>query len=235
MFRNHKFLRHTVILLFGVLMFSCEGNPASENREITVDTTEQEDTAMVVQTGKTAQDRLEELRAWMNEKSSQGDTAIRADWPEVREKLRERNAQIERGFDSLSTESKEEYRRLRGRYSQWEERQERRQQIPLDPQKVTQWEKELLREFSAPGAVTTQNVREVYLTFIGVVRAKRQNWSDGDWDYVDHVYSQLNQRRREVEGNISSGDKLKIRALQAEYLTLEGTADAQSLMRDMRN
>lgn len=233
--RTDKILKHIAILCLGLFLLSCEGNPSNENREITVDTTESEDTAMVMRTGKTAQDRLEELRGWMNEKADQGDTAIRADWPQVREKLRARNAQIERGFDSLSTESKEEYRRLKGRYSQWEERQERRQQTPLDPQKVTQWEKELLREFSSPGSITTQNVREVYLTFIGVVRAKRQNWSDGDWDYVDHVYSQLNQRRRELEGSISSGDKLKIRALQAEYLTLEGTADAQSLMRDMRN
>jgi hypothetical protein len=38
-----------------------------------------------------------------------------------------------------------------------------------------------------------------------------------------------------VEGQISNSDKLKVRALQAEYLTLEGAADAQSLMRNMRN
>ncbi|WP_240773203.1 hypothetical protein [Pontibacter sp. SGAir0037] len=216
-------------------MISCDGNPASENREITVDPHSDEDTVSVMKTGKTAQDRLEELRAWMNEKTDRADTAIRADWPEVREKLRERNAQIEQGFDSLTTESKEEYKRLKDRYSQWEERQERRQQTPLDPQKVNQWEEQLLREYAAPGSITTQNVREAYLTFIGAVRTKRQNWSDSDWDYVDHVYSQLNQRRRQLEGNISSGDKLKIRSLQAEYLTLEGTADARSLMRDMRN
>lgn len=234
LFINRK-IKYASFLCFCFLLAGCDTNQANENREITVDTTENDDTVKVVKTGKTAQGKLEELRAWMNEKVERGDTAIRNDWPQTREKLRERNTQIERGFDSLSTESKEEYKRLKSRYSRWEERQERRQQIPLDPQKVTQWKEELLREFAAPDAITSQNVREAYLTFMGVVRAKKQNWTDSDWDYVDHVYSQLNQRRRGLEGSISAGDKLKIKALQSEYLTLEGAADAQSLMRDMRN
>jgi hypothetical protein len=71
--------------------------------------------------------------------------------------------------------------------------------------------------------------------FMGEVRAKRQNWSQGDWDYVDHVYGQLNQRKRQLEGQVAGSDRVKIRTLQAEYLTLEGAADAQSLLRNMRN
>jgi len=79
--------------------------------------------------------------------------------------------------------------------------------------------------------VQPENIREAYLTFMGEVRTNRRNWTQDDWDYVDYVYGQLNQRRREIEGQLRTADKLKIRTLQAEYLTLEGAADTQSMLR----
>ncbi|MFD2245497.1 hypothetical protein [Pontibacter ruber] len=231
----HNAMRYAAALCLCLALLSCERNRTVEDtEEITVDTAEREDTARVVRTGKTAEDRLEELRGWMNEKSGSADTAIRRDWPEVKEKFRQRTAELDEDIDSLSAESKEEYNQLKSRYQRWEERQERRQQTPLDKAKLTQWQEQLLREYKDINKISPQNIREAYLTFMGVVRAKRQKWTQSDWDYVDYVYGQLNQRRGEIEGQIASGDNLKIRSLQAEYLTLEGSADAGSLMRDLR-
>ncbi|MFD3001592.1 DUF6565 domain-containing protein [Pontibacter toksunensis] len=203
--------------------------------EITVDTAESEDTARVVRTGNTAEDELEEFRAWLNRQTEKGDTAIRREWPQVREELRERNARLEQKFDSLSEQSKEEFRTLQGRYERWEDRQERRQDQPLDPAKVTQWQNQLLDEYNNLNNVQPENIREAYLTLMGEVRAKRSNWTQDDWDYVDYVYSQLNQRRREIENQLRTSDKLKIRTLQAEYLALEGSADTQDMLRGSAN
>lgn len=196
-----------------------------------MDTADGEDTARVIKTGNTAEDELEEFRAWLNRQTEKGDTAIRREWPQVREELRERNARLEQKFDSLSEKSKEEYRTLQGRYERWEERQERRQQQPLDLTKVSQWQGQLLDEYKNLNRIQPDNIREAYLTFMGEVRAKRNNWTQDDWDYVDHVYSQLNQRRRELEGQLRTSDKLKIRTLQAEYLALEGSADTRDMLR----
>ena len=217
------------------LLSSCEGRRDVEDTEVvTVDTAE-EDTAMVVKSGKTAEEQLEEFRGWLNRQSEKGDTAIRSNWPKVKEELRQRNAQLEQNFDSLSEKSQEEYKDLRKRYERWEARQERRQQQPLETAKLQTFQEQLLREYSNVKNINAGNIREAYLTFMGTVRAKRRNWSQDDWDYVDHVYARLNDRRGQLEGQISTGDNLKIRALQAEYLALEGSADTQSAVRGTQN
>ncbi|RDV16235.1 hypothetical protein DXT99_06075 [Pontibacter diazotrophicus] len=224
-------LRYTAILCLSFALWSCESRREVETtEEITVDTAESEDTARVIKTGNTAEDELEEFRAWLNRQTERGDTAIRSEWPQVREELRERNTRLEQKFDSLSEQSKEEFKTLQSRYERWEDRQERRQQQPLDPAKVNQWQDQLLDEYDNLNNIQPENIREAYLTFMGEVRAKRRNWSQDDWDYVDYVYSQLNQRRRQLEGQLRTSDRLKIRTLQAEYLALEGSADTMDML-----
>lgn len=228
--------RYTAILCLGFALWSCENRREVERtEEITVDTAEGEDTARVIKTGNTAEDELEAFRAWLNRQTEKGDTAIRREWPQVREELRARNARLEQKFDSLSEQSKEEFRTLQGRYERWEERQERRQDQPLEPAKITQWQNQLLDEYKNLDRIQPENIREAYLTFMGKVRAKRSNWTQDDWDYVDYVYSQLNQRRRQIESQLRTSDKLKIRTLQAEYLALEGSADTQDMLRGSAN
>lgn len=223
------------ILCLACLVWGCDGRRDVEDTEVvTVDTAE-EDTAVVVQNGKTAEQRLDEFRSWLNQQTDKGDTAIRRNWPKVKEEMRQRNAQLEQNFDSLSEKSKQEYRDLKTRYDRWEARQDRRQQQPLDPAKLDNLKNKLLREYSNLDKVTADNIREAYLTFMGTVRAQRRNWTQDDWDYVDYVYSQLNNRRGQVEGQIRTGDNIKIRALQAEYLTLEGAADTQSAIRSTKD
>lgn len=231
-----EILNKYILLVFAgslaIAFIGCESRrTADETNEVTIDTAEPGDTAMVVRSGETAEQKVERLRGWLNRKASGADTSIRENWPETRERIRDINADIEQNFDSLSTKSQEEYRQLKERYAQWEAEQEHRQQQPLHPEQISSWEDQLLREYKNINAITPQNVREAYLTFMGSVRAKKSNYSQNDWDYVDHVYSKLNQRRRQIEGQMSTTDKLKIRALQAEYLALEGAADTQSMLR----
>jgi len=217
------------------LLWSCDSRRQVEGEETAATTSRDRDTATVVRTGDSSAEReLEEFRAWMNKQAEKGDTAIRREWPQVKEELRRRNAQLESKFDSLSAKSKEEYRDLQRRYRSWEERQDRRMQQPLQASKVTAWQKELLREYSDLSALQPSQMREAYLTFLGTVRTKKSNWTQDDWDYVDHVYSKLNDRRRQLEGQISNSDNLKIRTLQAEYLTLEGAADTKDMLRDVK-
>ncbi|MHA6250254.1 hypothetical protein ACXYMU_20130 [Pontibacter sp. CAU 1760] len=229
-------IRVAFVACTSFMVGSCEGRrDVEETGEITVDTAERDDTALVYKSGKTAEDELDEFRNWLNRQTERGDTAIRREWPAVREELRERNAKLEQKFDSLTEQSKAEYLDLQNRYRRWEERQERRQQQPLDPAAVGRWQNQLLRSYSNLDQIQPGNIREAYLTFMGEVRTNRRSWSQNDWDYVDYVYSQLNQRRRTMESQLRTGDKLKIRTLQAEYLALEGSADTQDMLRGDAN
>ncbi|WP_347158908.1 hypothetical protein [Pontibacter chitinilyticus] len=237
----YPILRYTAALCFCLALYSCEGRRPVEGTEAVKQTddtapviADEPDTARVIKTGNTADEEVEEFRAWLNQQASRGDTAIRKEWPEVRQQLRQKNAQLEEKFDSLSEKGKAEFRNLQKNYNSWEARQERRQQQPLDAQRITQWKKQLLGEYSDIEDISAATAREAYLTFMGTVRTKRKTWTDDDWDYVDHVYSQLNQRRRQIESGISTGDNIKIRTLQAEYLALEGSADTKSILRGVQ-
>jgi len=238
MHKIHASLKYISVVCLSLSLLGCEGRREVEGSgEITdtdpvITTDERTDTAKLVVTGESADDQLEEFRGWLNQQVDKGDEAIREDWPQTREKLRQRNTELEQKFDSLSVEGKEEYRQLQDRYAQWEARQERRQQQPLGPKEITRWEKQLLGEYNRIGDISAANVREAYLTFMGGVRTKRRGWTQDDWDYVDYVYGQLNQRRRQIESEISTTDNIKIRTLQAEYLTLESAADTKSILRD---
>ncbi len=217
-----------------LLLWSCERTQNTENKEIAVEGSEPGDTARVIKTGQTAEDRLEDMREWMSDRTT-GDDTIENDTSSMRKEFKRRTAELDARMDSLSEKSRAEYQQLKDRYNNWEARQQRRQQTPLQPNKLKQWQDQLLREFKDLQTVTPANVREAYLTFMGVVRAKRQNWTQDDWDYVDYVYGQLNERKRQIDDNMSTGDLLKVKALQAEYLTLEGAADTQSMIGTMRD
>lgn len=209
---------------------ACDGGREVEGEETVAEKRDTSDTITVARTDDNAEQELDEFRDWLNTQADKGDTAIRREWPRIREELRRRNAALEEDFDSLSARSQEEFRSLQERYRTWEERQERRQQQPLQKNQIQQWQQQLLREYANLENIQVDQMREAYLTFMGAVRTKRRNWTMDDWDYVDYVYGELNQRRRQLEGELSGADKLKIRTLQAEYLTLEGAADTKSLL-----
>lgn len=231
--RLHNILKYSLLLCLAASAMGCDSNRTVEgNEELAANSPDNQDTAVVVRSGESAEQELNEFREWLNRQADKGDTAIRKEWPQMKEDLRQKNAELERNFDSLSAKSKQEYRELQQRYKNWEARQERRQQQPLDRDKITQWQEQLLREHSNISAISATQMREAYLTFIGTVRTKRRSWTQDDWDYVDYVYSELNQRRRQLEGNLRVADNLKIRSLQAEYLALEGSADTKDMLQN---
>lgn len=171
-------------------------------------------------------DELREFRDWINTQTARADTNASRRWPKVKEEFRTRTEHLETRLDSLSEDSKREYAELKQRYQTWENQQDKRTAQPLNEATLAKWRKELLGERADLKTVTGANARETYLLFMGIVRAKKQHWTPTDWDYVDQVYGELNTRKREIESAIPTSDRVKIKALQSEYLALEGAADA---------
>ncbi|KAA3439183.1 hypothetical protein [Rufibacter hautae] len=185
-----------------------------------------------------AEQDLAELREWMRDKTdstgrNDSDTTKRG--ARIREEFREKTAQLDTKMDSLSAKSKAEYKELRRKYENWETRNQQRSAMPLNQQTLQRFEEELFGSANALDAqLTAAQMREVYTQFLQNVRARRTTWTAADWDYVDEIYSRLNQKKDQVEDQIPGQDKLKIKALQAEYLTLETTKDAKDLAREIK-
>jgi len=214
------------------LMVACM---ACESRSTaTTSTSDTNDTITVSRRNTRVSQELEEFRNWVSIRANRTDSSARENWPEVKEDFKERTSRIESRLDSLSADSKAEYARLKTEYQAWENKKERRESKPLDANKLRQWEQELLGPTKELATLTAADMRETYLLFMGIVRAKKNKWTQDDWDYVDNVYSRLNARKQELEGGIPTTDRIKIKSLQAEYLALEATHDAKDLYQHVR-
>ncbi|MBK0404000.1 hypothetical protein I5M27_13480 [Adhaeribacter sp. BT258] len=210
---------------------SCERTTRTETNTEATD----RDTVTVSRTETTtktkADDEVRDFQDWVNDKTNRADSNAKEKWPEVKEDFKTRSAQLDAKMDSFSADTRREYEAAKARYQAWENRRDTRTSRPLDNAHLSSWRNTLLGNFGNLKTVTATNVKEVYLTFMGAVRAKKANWTQEDWDYVDQVYGELNQRKREIDNAISTTDAVKIKTLQAEYLTLEASADAQDVTR----
>ena len=213
-----------------VAFFACE----SRTTTTTTTTTDNNDTITVSQRNVKVSQELEDFKNWVNTKANRTDSSACENWPEVKEDFKQRSARIESKLDSLSADSKAEYARMKSQYQAWEAKKESRESKPLDATKLRQWEQELLGPTKELTTLTAPDMRETYLLFMGIVRAKKSKWNQDDWDYVDNVYSRLNARREELEGGIPTTDRIKIKSLQAEYLALEASHDAKDLYQHVK-
>src|SRR5690606_20368566 len=122
-------------------------------------------------------DELREFRDWVNNKTAEADTNASRRWPKVKDEFKTRTSHLETRLDSLSEDSKREYAELKKRYEVWEKKQEVRTSQPLNEATLKQWKQDLLGERQDLSTVTAGNARETYLMFMGVVRAKKANWT----------------------------------------------------------
>jgi len=220
-------LKQTNIFILAGILLACETR--------TVATTEAGDnTAIVTERDPETERELREFKAWVNDKANRVDSSADKNWPKVKEEYKARTARLESRMDSLSVQSKQEYAELKSKYRNWETKKERRESKPLQADKIQEWQQQLLGNNTNLAALTAADMRETYLLFMGIVRAKKQRWTQEDWDYVDHVYSQLNNRKEQVESAIPTADRIKIKTLQAEYLALEASGDAKDLYNNVK-
>ncbi len=231
------------ILIFftlGTAFSACESRRAIETEEASTasagaDRSDSRDTVLVIRGNTNAVKELKKFKDWVNQKANKVDSTTNENLPEIQAEFKRKTAHLEKGLDSLSKDAKAEYLAAKAKYKVWEAQNKERTSKPLQAAEIRKRQKQLLGEYQNLNNITAANVREAYLVFMGMVRAKKQNWNQNDWDYVDYVYRQLNDRKQEITTSISSNDELKIKSLQAEYLALEASQDAKDLIKAVKS
>ncbi|RNI31319.1 hypothetical protein EFB08_01985 [Rufibacter latericius] len=97
--------------------------------------------------------------------------------------------------------------------------------------KQAQMERELLGQYRILSQVPADSLRDAYVYFLQQVRDRKEVWTTEDWDYANNIYKRLNDRERALHDDIILRHATKIRALQAEYVTLENKADLRDYQR----
>ncbi|MFD3000732.1 hypothetical protein ACFS7Z_10200 [Pontibacter toksunensis] len=186
--------------------------------------------------GAQAQSQLEkdlaDLRAWMQRRSSQADSTIRKEWPTVKQEFKSLTAGLNRDSQNLSEESREEYNDIKQRYEGWEERNESTS-VDLSGKELERWERKLTGTTNI-SRLKPAKLRDAYVQHLEVTREQRRNWSLRDWEYAEFVIGELNTRKAEVFDQLSSGDKIKIAALQLEFASLKKSREVKDAYEQRR-
>lgn len=176
---------------------------------------------------------LADFRNWMNKRVNQGDSITKAEWPAVKQEFKARTQGLDRNRNELSDSSQQTYGELKNRYQTWEARHEEAHGQPLSRETAATWERRLAGTNKISQLKASQ-LRDTHVRFMENVRARRTDWTLRDWDYAEHVYLRLNDRRQQVLGQLSNSDKMKIAALQVEFNTLRKSRDAKDKYNQLR-
>ncbi|MDO6390176.1 hypothetical protein Q4E40_08565 [Pontibacter sp. BT731] len=185
------------------------------------------------QTKSKLEQDLEDFRTWMNKRVNQGDSITKAEWPVVKQEFRARTQSLDRSSSQMNEASKQEYGELKNQYQAWEAEKEERYGQPLSRETAVTWERRLAGT-NKIGQLKASQLRGTFVRFMENVRAQRADWSLRDWDYAEHVYLQLNDRRQQVLSQMTNSDKMKVAALQVEFNTLRKSRDAKDRYNQMR-
>lgn len=161
---------------------------------------------------------VNEFRSWVNMQTSRLSERTEEDWKQTKEEFRQRTAELDQKQDKLSDRLKADYQQIK---EDFQERERERDQMAERRTQSMEWERELLGTYADAASVNAGNIRQAYITFLENVRSKRSNWDNEDWEMAKLVLEELNKRKDAVEGDISTEDEVKIKALQMEFTALE--------------
>lgn len=167
------------------------------------------------------EDELGDFRAWVNKTTSNIANRTEDDWKKAKEDFRMRTQELDQKQERFSQELKQEYSQLKQEFSEADEAYGRNR----SEARMAEWEQRLLGNWADLETVNEGNVLNAYTTLLENVRAQKGNWSDKDWEMAKLVLEKLDERRKELTGNIDTETEVKIRALQMEFRTLETGAD----------
>ncbi|WP_266202663.1 hypothetical protein [Pontibacter kalidii] len=182
-------------------------------------------TVGIVQAQSQLERDLAELRAWMQQRSTQADSTIAAEWPTVKKEFKELTYSLDSNSKKLSEKSRNEYNGYKREYEAWEERHEG-ELVDLDGRELERWEREMTGTTHI-SKIKPVHLRDAFNRALEYTRGYRQNWSLQDWAYAEFVVGELNSRKAEVLDLLNTGDKIKIAALQVEFATLQKSRQAK--------
>lgn len=176
---------------------------------------------------------LNNLRAWMREKSSMADSAIRAEWPTVKKEYKTKTSALDQNTKNLSDSSRAEYNSMKERYQEWEAHNENRKATSPDNRELERWERQMTGTTQVR-RIKPANLRDSFVRALELTRQERRNWSLREWDYAELVMGEMNTRKASVLDRLNNSDKIKIAALQVEFATLRKSREAKDAYENVR-
>ncbi len=146
---------------------------------------------------------------------------------------RERQAVVReqsRKLDTLARQGAHTLARVGRQTAQYDAANRARRAQPLSPQRQKTFAVNLLGPYAGHlHTLTPATIGAPYQYLLQQTRARRQAWTDRDWDYARAVYADLNAALARVRLDLPARDELRVRAWQAEFVALQAGHTAGEL------
>ncbi|WP_133256958.1 hypothetical protein [Hymenobacter edaphi] len=140
-----------------------------------------------------------------------------------------------REIDSLADKAGTAIERIGHRAARWDSASRVRNGQALDTVASAAFAQELLGPYASVSTLTVTNLDPAYTQLLRQTRAKRREWTQRDWDYATGIFDRLNARYRALRLDLPARQEIHIKALQAEFETLETTRDLKDLGEAVRD
>lgn len=164
---------------------------------------------------------LDQLESWLNERSEHIEHVSEQEWNKAQENYKNLQVEVENNFNQLSQETKDRYNALKNNFQKWQQEKNSEQEDTFEAGVDKELLNQLLGNYTNLSTVTALNAKSVYIAFMKNVRALHKTWDKSSWDRAQIIFSELNERKDEVDENIPTEDEIKITALQAEFHALK--------------
>ncbi|MGI4886638.1 MAG: hypothetical protein ACRYFR_16915 [Janthinobacterium lividum] len=146
---------------------------------------------------------------------------------------RERQAVVRdqsRKLDTLARKGGQTLARVGRQTAQYDAANRARRAEPLSPDRKKTFAANLLGPYAGHlDAMMPATIGGPYQQLLQQTRARRQAWTDRDWDYARAVYADVNAALARVRLDLPARDELRVRAWQAEFVALQAGHTAAEL------
>ena len=146
---------------------------------------------------------------------------------------RERQEVAREGLNELDTLARtggKKLARLGKATARYDAANRARRAQPLDPRQEIAAEEKLMGVYAGRfGQLAPTDMPAAYGQLVRTTREQRKTWSDRDWDYARAVYRRLNDHLKQIRLDLPARDELRVRARQAEFVSLQAGHTAKEL------
>ncbi|QIX61323.1 hypothetical protein HER32_09070 [Hymenobacter sp. BT18] len=134
-----------------------------------------------------------------------------------------------RKLDTLASTAATKLRVAGRRAARFDSISRARSRQPLDNAATQAFTQQLLGTYADIDQLTVTSVEPAYTQLLRQTRTLRRSWSQRDWDYASAIYKRMNERLKAIRLDLPARSELRIRALQAEFITMESSRDVKDL------
>lgn len=169
---------------------------------------------------------------WVSAKMDKAEAGARREWPRMMADYDRQSQRLDRAVDSLSVQSRREYKAQKERYQTWAAAQQRLEAQGQRPETAQQLQNRLLNQQVVISRAAPAELPDLYEHLLDYTREHHRQWQPQDWMAASDVMTRLNGRYEQVRTQLPLNERLNIRTLQGEFRTLETARATKEYWRD---